>query len=259
VIRRQALTITGSDGRVTVGGGATDATIIIGDAQVDGGTLISVDVSLETGTQVAGTQNDIEFAGVLTIAAKAQGTRMVPDCTPNAAINKGGTSFAFQPSNCTPGTDCTGIRALVLSLSDVEPIPTGSVLYSCKVDVADTEGGDFPLPCANPGSSDPNGGALSTDCMDGTITVGGGSGGTPTVTPTNTPPVTGGTPTNTAGASPTATRTGGGGGGTPTRVPTAPKSFDDDGCAIVAPAQSGSAWMLLLPAAALLWLRRRSR
>jgi hypothetical protein len=62
----------------------------------------------------------------------------------NDAIEKGGTSFAFQPSGCTAGTDCTGVRALVLALDNVDPIPTGSVLYTCQVAIAgDAADGDF--------------------------------------------------------------------------------------------------------------------
>jgi hypothetical protein len=250
-----ALTTTGTDGRVIVAGGASDATIIVGSASGEAGDTVSFDVTLETGTDVAGTQNDIAFAAPIAIAAKTNGR---PDCTVNPDIEKGGTSFAFQPSGCTVGETCTGVRALVLALDNVDPIPTDSVLYSCNVNIAENaEDGVYPLTCSNPGASDPDGGALLAECTNGAITVGGPVTDTPTATPTETPttPVTVNTPTATNTAPPTntstptkrATNTPGGGG------------FDDDGCAVVAPAQTSNGWLLLLPAAALLWIRRRNK
>ena len=281
-------------------------------------------------------------------------------CVVNGDLNKGGTAFAFQPSGCE-GDACTGVRALVLSLSNVDPIPSDSVLYTCRVQIAsDAAGGDDPLTCSNAGASDPGGIAINgckggandgqacvknSDCTGGTcvtavvctngkITVEGGgppsstlasaitatdaiipltdasafpdrgtiqigdeqilytgkegnnltgaergilgttaadhaAGATatifvvppvptPTVTPTSTPSITP-TPasTNTVASTATVTRTG-----TQTARPSntpGGKGNDDDGCAVVAPAHASNGWMLLLPAAALLWLRRRTK
>jgi MYXO-CTERM domain-containing protein len=349
-----AVPATGVNGTITVAGEppTSDAIIHVGSTSGDiGEDGLSFDVTLEipdAGTEVAGTQNDITFSGgigaqiqIKAKAGKCSVTRatecfvdgdcpegetcrgVAPDCTVNPDIDKTGTSFAFQPSNCQ-GEACTGIRALVLSLANVDPIPDGSVLYSCAVQINSTASGTIPLTCSNPGSSDPAGGALDTTCTNGSVTVGstapsstlasaitadateiplvdasgfpdsgvikigdevifytGKNGNTLTgaqrgqegttaaehaaesavtfqgalpVTPTPTVTPSPGSPTATATNTvvpPTSTRT--------TR-PTSPSGGnDDDGCAIVAPAQSGSAWMLLLPAAALLWLRRRSR
>jgi MYXO-CTERM domain-containing protein len=234
---------------------------------------LSIDVSLEvpsTATQVAGTQNDITFSGgigaAIQIKAKANGK---PDCAVNETIDKGGTSFAFQPSGCS-GEACTGVRALVLALDNTCPIcgtateacPSVSacpqVLYTCKIQINGTAatGTDYPLTCSNPGASDPAGQALTTSCTDGKVTVGGVIVPTPTFTVEPTA-------TNTPGVTATATVTA-----TNTTVPTATKkatntpsshSNDDDGCAVTSPANSGSGWMLLLPAAALLWIRRRQK
>ena len=44
-----------------------------------------------------------------------------------------------------------------------------------------------------------------------------------------------------------------------TPVPPPTRSSDDDSCAIVSPVRTNVAWLLLLPAAALLWMRRRPR
>lgn len=248
-----ALSTTGTDGRVIVAGGASDATIILGSASGEAGDTVSFDVTLETGTEVAGTQNDIAFEAPIAIASKTNGR---PDCNVNPEIEKGGTSFAFQPAGCTVGETCTGVRALVLALDNVDPIPTGSVLYSCNVNIAEgAEDGTYPLTCSNPGASDPAGGALLAECTNGAIEVGVGPiTDTPTATPTETPTTPAGDPTATntppATSTATATRTNtiSGGGG-----------FDDDGCAVVAPAQTSNGWLLILPAAALLWLRRRSK
>jgi len=246
-----ALSTSGTDGRVIVAGGASDATIIVGSASGEAGDTVSFDVSLETGTDVAGTQNDIAFAAPIAIAARSNGR---PDCTVNPEIEKGGTSFAFQPSGCTAGTDCTGVRALVLALDNVDPIPDGSVMYTCNAVIdAEADNGTYDLTCSNPGASDPIGGALLAQCTSGAIQVGGDITPTDTPTPTPTGPVDD-TPTPTVTVTntitfntPTHTRTPGG------------RSNDDDGCAVVAPAHAGSGWLLLLPAAALLWLRRRNK
>ena len=81
-----------------------------------------------------------------------------PACTVDPTIGKGGF-FTFLPhvcSNnatqtctqdsdctpgtctgaCTPGTNCTGIRAIILAVDNLNPIPDGSALYSCAVAIA---------------------------------------------------------------------------------------------------------------------------
>jgi hypothetical protein len=260
-----ALTTTCTNGSVTVGGGggptptptggASSAIIHVGSASGASGATVSVDVTLETpllGTMVAGTQNDIAFEA----AAPINAVNGQPDCTVNSAINKTATTFAFQPSGCggTSGTTCTGVRALVLSFSNTSAIPSGSVLYTCNITIGASASGSLPLTCSNAGASDPGGNALTTTCTNGAVMV--GTGGTPTSSPTATPsPTKGGvgTPTATVTGKATSTRT-------PIVGPTAPFfKNDDDACAIVPPASGHFGWTLLLPAAVLLWLRRRSR
>jgi MYXO-CTERM domain-containing protein len=256
----QSLDSACSGGGITIGGGGPTATptqgeealvrIVVGDAQGEVNTEVMVDVTLEVpgvGTEVAGTENVIRFSGgpgaQIRIKALANGR---PDCAVNPAIDKTATAFAFQPAGCT-GEACVAMKAVVLSTANVDPIPPDSVLYTCTVEITSTasDGEMIPLTCEDPGASTPDGMSLPTDCVDGTITV-----GTPVV-PTPTPtPGAGGTPTNTVPGGATATRTGG-------VIP--PTPFCDDGCAISAQAENQSGWWLLLPAAALLWLRRRSR
>lgn len=257
-----ALDTTCTNGEITVGpGGATETptggggeatatptpttgnaavNIVIGTANGNIGDTVSVDVSLELpllGTMVAGTENTITFSGgigaAISIVAKSDGT---PDCTVNEAINKN-LSDAFQPPNCT-GEECTGYKGIIISLENTDPIAAG-LLYTCNVHINDTaaDGQTYPLTCSNPGASTPDGDALPTSCTDGSITVGNVGTVTPTggVGPTNTP----GTP--------------------PPTIPTFPVAEFDDGCAVASPADSQAGWLVLLPVAALLWLRRRSR
>jgi hypothetical protein len=238
---------------------------------------LSIPVMVNTGvagTEIAGTQNTITFSGgigaAVSIAAKANGK---PDCIVNPDINKGGTSFAFQPPGCS-GEQCTAVKALVLALDNVCPIcgtsttdcpglPACQVtMYTCNVTINFTATGmDYPLICSDAGASDPSGGSLTTTCTDGNITVCGcEEPPTPTPSPTRGD---GGTPTPTpTGEHGTATPTGA--GGTPTRStphasPTLRLPQDDDACAIASPSNSSSAWMLFLPAAVLVLVRRRSR
>jgi hypothetical protein len=56
----------------------------------------------------------------------------LPDCAVNPDIHKNATSFAFEPPSCTPGLTCTGVRAIVISFTDSNPIEPGSVLYTCN-------------------------------------------------------------------------------------------------------------------------------
>jgi MYXO-CTERM domain-containing protein len=243
-----------SDGTITVAVEA-DATITIGSIDGPSGSVQTLGVSLNTGVDVAGTQNDITFPAGIGVIAKSNGK---PDCTVNPEIEKGGTSFAYQPAGCEPGTDCTGIRALVLALDNVDPIPDGSILYRCEISIDESVAdGTYPLTCSNAGASDPDGGALVTNCVNGQAIV--GIVATPTDTATASPTVTetptpSATPTIGTPTTPTVTNT-------PTRTNTPVRTHkpndEDDGCAVVAPRDGGSGWALLLPIAGLLLLRRR--
>ena len=264
-IENEVVTYTGITGTSLTGvtrgaGGTTAAAHASGTAAVLQG--------------VAGTQNDITFDPNAPIASTggscamtglcctsnadctttgdtcAAPSKPVPACCVNPTIMKSGSSFAFEPPNCT-GTACTGIRALILSTSNVAEINSGSRLYSCAVAIPSSAalGTSFALTCSGPGSSDPTGVQLTTACTNGAIVVG---------QPTATATVGGNTPTPTKGG---ATATPGHATNTPTprRTGIIPRANDDDACAIVSPAGSQAGWMLLLPAAMLLWVRRRSR
>lgn len=144
------------------------ASIIIGSATGEPGSTTTFAVTLETDTQVAGTQNDITFDPKARIPADAEGK---PRCTVNPTIRKDATEFAFLPAGCTPAIDCTAVRAIVLGIDNLDPIPSNSTLYTCEVQIAADASGTIPLPCSNPVAGDPDGERIGADCTDGAITV----------------------------------------------------------------------------------------
>jgi hypothetical protein len=154
-------------------------TLLICSANGNAGQTVSFPVTLDTGgLSVAGVQLDIGFSSAAPIGTRPNGR---PDCAVNVDIEKGGTSFAFQPFGCS-GSGCERARALVLALDNVDPIPDGSVLFTCNVPIAPgASAGVYPLTGSLSGSSDPSGNAQASATSDGAITVGAVS---PTATPT---------------------------------------------------------------------------
>jgi len=148
----------------------TDVVLTIDSVLAEPGQAVDVGVSLTAGDAVVGIQNDIELPSEAPIAATSAGG---PDCAVNPAIDKSATSFAFQPFGCVPGTDCTAVRAIVISFSNIDVIPVGSVLYTCRVNVSlDAFSGPvYPLTCSMPGASDAGGFALPTTCEDGEVAI----------------------------------------------------------------------------------------
>ncbi len=151
---------------------APHAELALGTAAGAPGEEILVDVTLadvEQGYEVSATQNDILFPPGAHVVIKEDGK---PDCSVNPAIDKGATAFAFLPSACAfPG--CTSMRALVLAIDNVDPIPPGSVLYTCRWMLSDeaAAGDALPLPCEEALASDPGGVALGLRCASGEISV----------------------------------------------------------------------------------------
>lgn len=127
-------------------------------------------VRLDTDREVSQTVNDITYDPRAPIASKIN---LRPRCEVNPSIDKDGSTFAYRPPGCAPGT-CTGVRALVYSLSTLDPIPSGSELYECSIAV-DTPPGTYPLTCSDPGAKNPNGEAVEVACVDGEVTVEAGT------------------------------------------------------------------------------------
>lgn len=119
----------------------------------DGSDLVLAILRTE-GAEIAGAEVVMSFESAR-ILPRANGK---PDCTVNEDIHKGASSFAFQPSGCA-GASCTVVKALILSLENVTPIPDGSVLFACRM-----QGSRGGLGCAGAGASDPAGNPVTVRC-----------------------------------------------------------------------------------------------
>ncbi len=190
--------------------------IIVGNASGTAGSPVTIPVTLSTNQVIAGTQNDITLDPTFGSFAPSATNPAAPDCTLNPNIGKSGTgaspSFDFQPAGCS-GAGCTGIRALVFSITNSTAIPDGSVLYTCTVNIAASATGCSTLDAINVKLSDPNGDNIDGTGVNGQLCVSGAPGLTatatftptqmPTVIPTDTPaPGTSDTPTATPGRTP---------------------------------------------------------
>ncbi len=175
-----------------------------GSATAGPGDTVDVTVTLASGPYgVAGIQANLAGTAGLTIAAQPNGD---PDCRVNPDIDKSGTSFLFLPFHCQAATNCTAVRALVLAFDNVEPIPDGAVLFTCRIHVAATPPGHYGLFLSDVVASDPNGAAWNVLVHEGEIVIITPPGTTPVPTWTagsvdvNVPPASAPTPTSTARA-----------------------------------------------------------
>jgi DNA-binding beta-propeller fold protein YncE len=100
------------------------------------GETVTVSVTLRTmGDAIVATQNDLGYDAHAPIAAGPEGE---PDCTVNPSIDKPDAVFGFLPAGCGVAEACTSIRAVIVSLENIDPILDGAVLYSCRVAVPET-------------------------------------------------------------------------------------------------------------------------
>lgn len=156
----------------------------IGRVSGEPGTIVSIDVTLsevDQGVDIAGTQNDLSFDPAA--IAVVENTDGDPDCAVNPAIDKGGTAFAFQPPDCGASGSCRGMRAIVVSFTNSDPIASGSRLYTCNVAIsaAAPPGAVYALPCSSALAGSPDGRSIDLACEDGEIEI---EGGPPVPTPT---------------------------------------------------------------------------
>ncbi|HEY0303110.1 MAG TPA: hypothetical protein VGC36_17315, partial [Rhizomicrobium sp.] len=137
------------------------------------GETVTIDVSLRAQREpIAGIENEIHFSPRVAIAAGADGQ---PECSVNLAIDKAATAFVFRPHGCRPGRDCSGVQALVLSFSNVDPIADGALLYSCTVEIgARAAFGRQALPMVLVGAATTDGEAVDAIGVDAGVTVLGG-------------------------------------------------------------------------------------
>jgi hypothetical protein len=145
--------------------------IELGSVTMPPGSRATLPVVLRAnGASVAAVQNDISFAGEVRIATAANGA---PDCTVNQAIGKPNTAFVFRPNGCDYGRgQCTGIRAVVYSIDDVNAIADGALLYTCVVEVSPASpAGTFTLRASAVFVSDERGTSLAAVAVDGSVSV----------------------------------------------------------------------------------------
>lgn len=168
------------------GARAQGTSILIAPATGQAGGSAVLMVGLATGTAVAGTENEVGFGPQARIAFDTAGE---PECAVNPSIGKAGY-FAFQPTGCTPGSDCTSVKAIIIGIFEstqqeceqdpdncynLDPIPDGSTLYTCQLALGTA--GSYPITCANPDASDPDGMPIATTCPSSQVTVEPGQGG----------------------------------------------------------------------------------
>jgi uncharacterized protein (TIGR03382 family) len=139
-------------------------TLVISSTIGERGETVTIDVLLETAVEVIETDNDIVLGPEIQIATAADGR---PLCTVHPAIGKDAT-FTLE---CDETGVCT-LRALILASDERDPIPNGSVLYSCEISIdRDAGSGTYPLVCANSTADE----GLSMACVDGSVEVVRGS------------------------------------------------------------------------------------
>ena len=187
-----------------------DATITVGNGNASAGGTGTFSVTLSTGgAMVAGTSNDITFDATntpLSVTTSGPGTCSVTttkSCLKNSECPSGETCtltqgpactttltnknalFSFLKTAgcdnvatmcaCTPGTDCTAMRALIAGLDqpDNTAIPDGSTLYTCTVLIpAATANGNYPLTISNVQAADTNAAAVTATGVSAQVTVG---------------------------------------------------------------------------------------
>lgn len=159
--------------------------IRIGSASGHRGEIVEIPVFLDApGLSIAGVQVDIARPNPgLSFLLTGTGH---PACVVNPEIDKPATVFGFPPPGCSTDEECSRVRAFVLSFQTTEPIPDGSLLFTCRVRIAEQAEGIVPLTCELPLSSTPDGLALATHCSGGGAFV-EPPPSNPTFTPTATP------------------------------------------------------------------------
>ncbi len=152
--------------------GNRSAVLALGSTSATAGQPVAVEAGFRAnGAPVAGLQNDLTIAAPLRFAASDAGK---PLCKVNDTIGKPATTFAFLPTGCSPGVDCTGVRALVIALDNVAPLPDGAMVYSCVVEVpTDAMPASYAVGCSNASASDPRGASLPLRCVDGSVSLQG--------------------------------------------------------------------------------------
>lgn len=106
---------------------------------------LSVLLAATGNAEVVATRNEITFdPEFLSILSDAAGR---PSCQVREAIAKEASAFGFRPRGCgAGGVACSGVRAVVLSFTNLQPIARDAVLYDCNLRIrADALPGTYPI------------------------------------------------------------------------------------------------------------------
>jgi MYXO-CTERM domain-containing protein len=159
---------------VLVAAAAQAVTMQVTDATAtQPGQSVPVCVVLDAGgQQVAGTQNDLVWDGNCATLTKGSCQIMAPKKQLNDAFPSG-SSFTM--------------RAFVLALDNLDPIPSGN-LYCCNFTSELSSSGSCPIRITNALAADPSGKAVQVTAQSGSIrftgsSSGGGTGGGPGAAP----------------------------------------------------------------------------
>lgn len=146
---------------------------VVGSGSGRPNELVQIPVFLASAEgDVAAAQVDLHFGPRVSVVARANGR---PDCRVDDSINKPGSQFSFQPPGCVAGVDCTGVRSLIVDLSDIanlDPIPDGSTLFRCAARISgDAAPARYPLGCSEALASDALGNRIDLSCVAGAVVV----------------------------------------------------------------------------------------
>ncbi len=141
------------------------ARAITGPAVVEAGTALGVPGGSTT-VQIRLHDNGREVVGVENrLLTTLPSALCFTDATVNPAINKQGSAFSFS--------NCGNLKALIISLSNVDRIPDGSALYSVEVDIAPWAApGFYPIQVTETGAADSLGNEVQTIGVAGGVFVG---------------------------------------------------------------------------------------
>lgn len=140
------------------------------------GDLVTLSVRLRSAAgDVAAIQNELEIDPHLSIRR----------CRVNPEIGKAGIFGLYSSTDepltsaiCPTGQLCDHLRAIIVSFDDTSPIPNGSVLYTCTVEVpASTPSGSYSVTLSGVVASDEHGRRIDGDVSTAAVQVRGATFG----------------------------------------------------------------------------------
>jgi hypothetical protein len=140
----------------------------VGSAAGAPGERVTLAVTLDLGPwSVVGLQTDLRLLEQAPVAITETSE---PACRINPAIDKLDSRFAFQPAGCTD--DCTHVRAIVLAFDNLDPIPSGALVFECDLSIRATAApAVYPLTFVLVEAADALGRATPIDGIAGALEV----------------------------------------------------------------------------------------